>query len=74
MKHWRLTFSGERSPDEIHSTVGASGGLVTRVQFDGEQTQVWVAGHEAIHERLRQDIESLGAPEEVSAEDVQTIE
>ena len=74
MKHWRLKLAGERSPDEVQSAVGASGGLVTRVEYDGEQTHVWVAGHEAIHERLAQEIESLGTPEEVSADDVQTIE
>jgi hypothetical protein len=70
MKHWRLKLEGERSTDEIHSVVGASGGLVTRVEYDGEQTHVWVAGHEAIHERLAE----VGRPEEVSAEDVQKLE
>jgi hypothetical protein len=70
MKHWRLQLEGERSTDEIHSAVGASGGLVTRVEYDGEQTHVWVAGHEAIHEQLAE----VGRPEEVSADDVQKLE
>jgi hypothetical protein len=74
MKHWRLKLAGERSPDEVHSAVGARGGLVTRVQYDGEHTHVWVAGHKAIHERLAKEIESVEAPEEVSAEDVETLE
>jgi hypothetical protein len=40
------------------------------VEYDGEQTHVWVAGHEAIHERLGE----VGRAEEVSAEDVQKLE
>jgi hypothetical protein len=74
MKHWRLKLTGERSADEIHSAVGASGALVTRVQYDGEDTHVWVAGHESVQERLGKEIEGAGAPEEVSAGEVEKLE
>ena len=35
MKYWRLNVKGERSADEIQSTIGQSGGNVLRIHFEG---------------------------------------
>jgi hypothetical protein len=67
IKYWKVKLNGARSVEEIHSTVGPSGAIVVRVQFEPEATQVYIAAEESGRERLTETI--MGAEElhEVSA-------
>ncbi len=43
VKNWRLKLEGERSADEIQSTIGRTGGTLLRIHFEGGETHVYYA-------------------------------
>lgn len=70
MKHYKASFKGTKSVDEIHQAVGRGGGLVTRVHSDKGETHVYYAseGQEGHGKHLR-DL-GAGDPSEVKESDV----
>ena len=68
MKYWRLNVKGERSADEIQSTIGQSGGNVLRIHFEGGETQVYFAAESAVPE-IAKAMKKPATVEEVSADE-----
>lgn len=71
MKHYKASFKGEKSADEIQNAVGRGGGLVTRVHSEKGETHVYFAGGEGHEKNLR--ALGAGAPSEVSEDAVRKI-
>lgn len=46
MKHYKASFKGSRSPEEIESAVGRGGGLITRIDVGKGETHVYFSGGE----------------------------
>jgi hypothetical protein len=65
MKYWRLNIKGERSADEIQSSIGQSGGNVLRIHFEGGETQVYFAAESAATKAMKKP----ATVEEVSADE-----
>lgn len=70
MKHYKASFKGEKSAEEIQNAVGRSGGLLTRIDVIKGETHVYYAseGVEGHGKHLR-DL-GAGDPSEVSESDV----
>lgn len=67
MKHYRASFKGNKTPQEIEAAVGRGGGLVTRIDVRDGETHVYFTGGEG-HGK------NLGAePREVSEDEVKKI-
>ena len=69
MKHYKASFKGTKSLDEIHGAVGRDGGMIDRVHSEGGETHVYFSGGEGHGKNLA----PLGAgePREVSEDEVQ---
>lgn len=65
MKHYKASFKGSKSADEIHGAVGRGGGLVTRIDAGKAETHVYFSGGEG-HEKNLGALGVSGAPSEVS--------
>ena len=66
-KHYKASFKGEKSSDEIHNAVGKGGGLITRIDVGKGETHVYFTGGEG-HGK------NLGAePKEVSEDEVKKV-
>jgi hypothetical protein len=50
MKHYKASFKGAKSAEEIQRAVGRGGGLVTRIDVASGETHVYFSGGEG-HER-----------------------
>jgi len=72
MKHYKTTFKGEKSPDEIHNAVGKGGGMVTRIDVGKGETHVYFTGGEG-HGRNLGALGASGEPTEVSEDAVRKI-
>jgi NADPH-dependent curcumin reductase CurA len=72
MKHYKTSFKGEKSPNDIHAAVGRNGAMVTRIHVANGETQVYFTGGDADHKHLRS---ALGAadPAEVREDEVRKI-
>lgn len=70
MKYWRLKLKGERSPSEIESAVGPSGGNLVRIHFDGDETHVYFAAEKSATAGVAKAMKKAGALEEVNAREV----
>ena len=46
MKHYKASFKGSRSPEEIENAVGRGGGLITRIDVGKGETHVYFSGGE----------------------------
>lgn len=46
MKHYKASFKGDKSADEIERAVGRGGGLVTRIDTAKGETHVYFSGGE----------------------------
>ena len=66
-KHYKASFKGNKSAEEIQNAVGKGGGLVTRIDVGKDGTNVYFSGGED-HGK------NLGAePKEVSEDEVKKI-
>ena len=45
-KYWQMKVKGDPSADDIHRSVGESGGVVLRVHREKGETQVFFSGEE----------------------------
>jgi hypothetical protein len=72
MKHYKTTFKGEKSADEIHNAVGKGGGMVTRIDVGKGETHVYFTGGEG-HGRNLGALGASGEPKEVSEDEVRKI-
>ncbi|WP_420127667.1 hypothetical protein [Longimicrobium sp.] len=72
MKHYKASFKGDKSVDEIHNAVGRGGGLVTRVHSEKGETHVYFTGGEG-HEKNLRALGVSSAPAEVSEDAVRKI-
>lgn len=71
MKHYKASFKGSRSPQEIEAAVGRSGALVTRIEETKGETHVYFAGGEEHGKHLR-DL-GAGQPSEVREDEAGKI-
>lgn len=69
MKHYKASFKGDKSADEIERAVGRGGGLVTRIDTGKGETHVWFSGGEG-HGKNLGALGVSGEPGEVSEDDV----
>ena len=74
MKHYKASFKGEKTLDQIQQAVGRGGGLVTRVHTEGGQTHVYYSAEKGVegHGKHLGDL-GAGAPSEVSESEVTKI-
>lgn len=72
MKHYKASFKGERSVDEIHNAVGRGGGLITRIDVGKGETHVYFSGGEE-HGKNLKALGVSGEPGEVSEDDVKKV-
>ena len=70
MKYWRLKLKGERSPSEIESAVGPSGGNLVRIHFEGGETHVYFATEKSATADVAKAMKKARTLEEVSAREV----
>jgi len=52
IKFWQLKLEGTKSIDEIQASVGRDGANVVRIDVEGSETQVYLAGDESLHPQL----------------------
>ena len=69
MKHYKASFKGSKSPEEIERAVGKGGGLLTRIDVGKGETHVWFSGGEG-HGKNLQALGVSGDPKEVGEDDV----
>jgi hypothetical protein len=72
MKHYKTSFKGEKSLDEIQSAVGRGGGLLTRVHMDRGETHVYYASDAEGHGKHLGDL-GAGPPSEVRESEVSKL-
>jgi uncharacterized protein GlcG (DUF336 family) len=64
-KHYKASFKGNKSAEEIQNAVGKGGGLITRIDVGKDGTHVYFSGGEG-HEKNLGALGVSGAPSEVS--------
>jgi uncharacterized protein GlcG (DUF336 family) len=69
MKHYKASFKGSKSPEEIEHAVGRGGGLITRVDVANGETTVWFSGGES-HGKNLGALGVSGEPSEVREDEV----
>ena len=69
MKHYKASFKGNKSPEEIERAVGQGGGLITRIDVGKGETHVWFSGGEG-HGKNLQALGVSGDPSEVGEDEV----
>ncbi len=69
-KFWRVKYKGKKSVDEIQAAVGKSGGLITRVHFEGDSAQVYFAGDKSATKGFRRALRGAKKPVSIGAKDV----
>jgi hypothetical protein len=69
MKHYKASFKGSKSPEEIEAAVGRGGGLITRIDTGKGETHVYFSGGEG-HGKNLQALGVSGEPGEVSEDEV----
>lgn len=63
MKHYKASFKGNKTPQEIEAAVGRGGGLVTRIDVQGGETHVWFSGGEDHGKHLGAEPKEVGEDE-----------
>ena len=64
-KHYKASFKGNKSAEEIQNAVGKGGGLVTRIDVGKDGTNVYFSGGEG-HGKNLGALGTSGEPGEVS--------
>jgi hypothetical protein len=72
MKHYKASFKGNKSIDEIQNAVGRGGGLITRVHSEKGETHVYFTGGEG-HGKNLGALGVSGEPREISEDEVHKI-
>ena len=73
IKYWRMKLKGERSTEEIYSAIGASGGNVARIHFEGGDTYVYFGAKKSAAREAAKAMKKSATPEEVSSGEVTKI-
>jgi hypothetical protein len=68
-KHFKASFKGNKSAEEIQNAVGKGGGLITRIDVGKDGTSVYFTGGEG-HGKNLQALGVSGEPGEVSEDEV----
>jgi hypothetical protein len=68
MKHYKGSFKGSHSAEDIERAVGRGGGLITRIDVGKGETHVWFSGGEG-HGKNLQGLGASGEPGEVGEDD-----
>jgi hypothetical protein len=68
-KHYRASFKGDKTAEEIQNAVGKGGGLVTRIESGKGETHVYFSGGEG-HGKNLGALGASGEPSEVSEDEV----
>ena len=63
-KHYKASFKGDKSAEEIQNAVGKGGGLVTRIDVGKGETHVYFSGGEG-HGKNLGALGASGEPSEV---------
>jgi hypothetical protein len=71
MKHYKASFKGERTLDQLQQAVGSNGGIVTRVHSEGGTTHVYFASEG--EDKQRNNTGGSGGPVEVREDEVTRI-
>ena len=71
-KHYKASFKGNKSAEEIQNAVGKGGGLVTRIESGKGETHVYFSGGEG-HGKHLGALGAYGEPAEVGEDEVRKI-
>jgi hypothetical protein len=63
MKHYKASFKGAKSAEEIERAVGKGGGLVTRIDVGKDGTNVYFSGGEGHGKNLGAEPKEVGEDE-----------
>jgi hypothetical protein len=72
MKHYKASFKGSKSPEEIERAVGRGGGLITRIDVGRGETHVYFSGGEG-HGRNLGALGVSGEPSEVREDEASKL-
>lgn len=64
-KYWQVKFKGEKTVDEIHSTLGRGGANIVRIHVEGGETHVYLAGDESLQSHVAEATKAVGGAQEV---------
>jgi len=67
-KHYKASFKGEKSAEEIQNAVGRGGGLLTRIDVQKGETHVYFSGGEG-HGKNLGALGASGEPKEVGEDE-----
>lgn len=72
MKHYKASFRGSKSAEEIQNAVGRGGGLIERIHSENGETHVYFSGGEG-HGKNLQALGASGEPAEVREDEIHRI-
>ncbi|HYR06864.1 MAG TPA: hypothetical protein VEQ60_03770 [Longimicrobium sp.] len=69
MKHYKASFKGDKSIEEIQNAVGRGGGMISRVHSEKGETHVYFSGGEG-HGKNLQALGASGEPSEIKEDEI----